>query len=148
MISKPGRKNIARVAADSNVILSAIIGMAALRVFTENSIHVVTVKNVLDEVQEYLPVLASRYRMAPEVLEGQLQMLGIKSYSRSKYRSVIDEAERRIGGRDADDVELLALALALKIPVWSNDNDFENCGVPWYTTAELLKWLTRSTGSV
>jgi predicted nucleic acid-binding protein len=148
VISKLGRQNIARVAADSNVILSAIIGKSALRVFTESSIQVVTVKNVLDEVQEYLPVLASRYRMAPEVLEGQLQMLGIKSYSRSTHRSAMDEAQRRIGGRDADDVELLALALALKIPVWSNDKDFENCGVPCYTTAELVKWLTRSTGSV
>jgi hypothetical protein len=25
--------------------------------------------------------------------------------------------------------------------VWSNDNDFEDSGVEWYTTAELLKTL-------
>jgi hypothetical protein len=27
------------------------------------------------------------------------------------------------------------------MPVWSNDNDFEDAGVEWYTTAELLKKL-------
>jgi len=36
---------------------------------------------------------------------------------------------------------VLALALTLKLPVWSNDNDFEDAGVEWYTTAELLKTL-------
>ena len=56
------------------------------------------------------------YPGAPEPREGQpRELLGIKSYSRPVFRNVIDEAERRIGGRDADDVELLALALALKI---------------------------------
>lgn len=50
-------------------------------------------------------------------------------------------ARKRIGGRDRDDVDLLALAIQLKIPVWSNDNDFENTGVIWYTTVSLLATL-------
>jgi hypothetical protein len=37
---------------------------------------------------------------------------------------------------------VLALALTLKLPVWSNDNDFEDSGVEWHTTAELLKGMT------
>lgn len=53
-----------------------------------------------------------------------------------------------IGGRAAlvlrhDRVEqvFIPLALTLKLPVWSNDNDFEDARVEWYTTAELLKTL-------
>ena len=53
------------------------------------------------------------------------------------------EARKRIGRRDTDDVELLALAIQAKIPVWSNDNDFENTGVVWYTTAAQLAVLER-----
>jgi hypothetical protein len=34
---------------------------------------------------------------------------------------------------------VLALALALNLAVWSNDD--EESGVKWYTTAELLKAL-------
>lgn len=51
------------------------------------------------------------------------------------------EAERRIAQRDPNDVDVLALALHLRLPVWTNDNDFENTGVEWHTTAELLKLL-------
>jgi hypothetical protein len=36
---------------------------------------------------------------------------------------------------------VLALALQLNVAVWSNDNDFEDAGVEWHTTAELLKML-------
>lgn len=57
------------------------------------------------------------------------------------YVSSIAEARERIERRDPDDVELLALAIQLDIPVWSNDNDFENTGVLWYTTASLLAVL-------
>jgi len=43
--------------------------------------------------------------------------------------------------RDPDDVDVLALALDLNLAAWSNDNDFEDAGVEWHTTAELLKAL-------
>lgn len=48
------------------------------------------------------------------------------------------EAGRRIAKRDPDDVETLALAIHLGVPVWSNDDDFRGAGVTWYTTARLL----------
>jgi hypothetical protein len=38
-------------------------------------------------------------------------------------------------------VETLALALHVGLPVWSNDDDFEDAGIAWYTTAEILKRL-------
>ncbi|WP_279221023.1 PIN domain-containing protein [Desulfofundulus salinus] len=44
-----------------------------------------------------------------------------------------------MGKRDPEDVELVALALALKCPVWSNDNDLvELKQIKTYTTAEML----------
>jgi predicted nucleic acid-binding protein len=43
--------------------------------------------------------------------------------------------------KDEDDTELLALAMKLKIPIWSNDRDFKLTGVELYTTAKLLKIL-------
>ncbi len=62
-------------------------------------------------------------------------------YAPEHYLPQRDEAERRIGKRDMEDVDLLALALHLKIPIWSNDNDFVEGGIEWYTTAELLARL-------
>lgn len=51
------------------------------------------------------------------------------------------EAERYIGKRDPDDVALLALALKLQIPVWSNDKDFRVAPIQTYPTAVLIKAL-------
>jgi predicted nucleic acid-binding protein len=59
----------------------------------------------------------------------------------AKDRAKLAEVRRRIGERDPDDVDLLALALSLRVPVWSNDNDFESARAAWFTTAELLARL-------
>jgi predicted nucleic acid-binding protein len=53
----------------------------------------------------------------------------------------VAEATRRLGRRDPDDVDVLALALHAGVPVWSNDDDFREAGVEWFTTAALLKRL-------
>jgi len=53
----------------------------------------------------------------------------------------MSKARRQIEGRDPDDVEILALTLQLKLPLWSNDDDFENCGIERFTTAEILSKL-------
>lgn len=41
--------------------------------------------------------------------------------------------------RDEDDVHLLALAITLKIPIWSNDRHFADLPIRRYTTAQLLR---------
>ena len=68
-----------------------------------------------------------------------LAALPVTVVERSDYERHLPEAGRRMAKRDPDDVDVLALDLNL--PVWSNDNDFEDAGVEWHTTAELLKAL-------
>ena len=67
--------------------------------------------------------------------------LPVTKVARTEYAVQLPEARRRIGRRDPDDVEILALALHLGVPIWSNDNDFEDAGIAWYTTARLLAAL-------
>ena len=141
MTSKLGEKSVERVAADANVILSAIVGKAALRVFSRSELKIVSTAATLGEVREYLPSMAEAYGISPEILEGQFRLLVIKECAVQQYRRFLSKAARLIGKRDPDDVELLALALALGIPIWSNDRDFEVAGVECYTTARLLKKL-------
>lgn len=101
--------------------------------------EVVTVASVLEEVREYLPVMAESYSLVPEVLDSQFRLLAIQPVQPAVYRGRLAEARKKMHDRDPDDAELLALALALKIPIWSNDNDFGAVGIEWYTTAQLLK---------
>ena len=85
--------------------------------------------------------LGKKKRLRIDTLLLTLAALPVTIVDRSNYEQDIPEAARRIQERDPDDVDVLALALHLKLPVWTNDNDFEVSGVEWHTTAQLLKLL-------
>ena len=90
---------------------------------------------------DYLPSLAKKKRLELDTLLLACAALPVTVVERSEYKEKLPTARRRIEKRDPDDVDVLALALTLNLPVWSNDNDFEDSGAEWYTTAELLKML-------
>ena len=131
-----------QLVADANVLLSAVIGgRAALALRHDKVEQVFTPAAAYDEVFEYLPSLAKKKRLELDTLLLACAALPVTVVERSEYQEKLSTAKRRIGKRDPDDVNVLALALTLNLPVWSNDNDFEDSGVEWHTTAELLKML-------
>lgn len=136
-----------RLVADANVLLSALVGGRASIVLTHKSVEqVFAAAATLDEVHEYAGALARKKRVAPDVLLMTLASLPVVVVERVEYADRIPEAVKRIGERDPDDVDALALALHLGVPVWSNDDDFRDAGVEWFTTAALLKRLGVSSG--
>jgi predicted nucleic acid-binding protein len=130
-----------RLAADANVLLSAVIGGRAKDVLQHPDVEALTTAPTLAEVQEYLATLARKRRLPLDTVLLAAASLPVSVVDHSEYAARIPEATRRIGRRDPDDVELLALALHADLDVWSNDNDFEDAGIRWYTTAELLRCL-------
>jgi predicted nucleic acid-binding protein len=132
---------IERIAADTNVLLSAIAGKAARRVFSVPDLRVVTTERNLAEVEEYIPVFAVRYGLSEPWLHDVLRLLPVEIYDESEYASEITAAREWLSGRDEDDVGLAALALTLRIPIWSNDNDYSDFPLGLFTTARLLKVL-------
>lgn len=127
-----------RLAADANILLSAISGHAALRAIDEGKVELVTTIETLKEVKEHVPIFAEKAGLDPETLFENLALLDVMSYGPRKYQRHLLEAKRRIEERDPDDVPLLALALTLKIPIWPHVRDYEVAGMKTYTTAELL----------
>lgn len=133
--------NIKSVAADSNVLLSAVAGRAARRVFANTELIVVTTEANIAEVKEYVPKFAARYGLPEELLLEVLALLPITVYAEDEYESELPSARGLLAERDEDDVALAALALKLGIPVWSNDRDYEDFPNGVFTTAGLLKIL-------
>lgn len=129
-----------RLVVDANPILAALLGGQARRVFFEAPIRELAVpETVVSEVREHLPRLALKLGSAPAFLEYALNLLPLRQYPARAYRASLAEARSRIGKRDPDDVDALALALHLDVPVWSNDRDFEGAGIEWLTTTEVLR---------
>ncbi len=131
-----------KLAADANVLLSAVIGGRARLVLSSPTVEeVLTTASVFAEIEEYAAILGQKKRIPPETVMLAVASLPVSIVAAEVYARSVALARRRIGKRDPDDVELLALALHFKIPLWSNDNDFERCGVERHTTAELLRKL-------
>ena len=130
-----------KLAADANVLLAAILGGRARSIFGHAEIEVFTTAETWGEVQEYVPLLAQKRGLRLDLALLAMSALPVTVLEPDSYRAELPEAIRRIGERDPDDAPLLALALTLKIPVWSNDKDFSEAGVEWHTTESLLRHL-------
>ena len=139
----PSAAAVTAVVADANVLLSAAIGKAALRVLTEHVVAVHTARFNADEVRRYLPRLAHRYRLPIDLVELQWHLLPLTVHPHGDYAGELPQARRELAGRDPDDAHPLALARRLGIPLWSNDLDLADRGVDCYPTARLLEILAR-----
>ncbi|MGA7615387.1 MAG: PIN domain-containing protein [Thermoanaerobaculia bacterium] len=123
-------------------MLAALAYRAAARVFEKApELIVVTTDSVIAEIEEYIPEFAARYGLDVEQMREELENLPVERYGERDYSSRLEEAERYLAHRDPDDVALAALALALGVPIWSNDNDFVALPLEVYPTAKLLKIL-------
>lgn len=134
-------KGLEKLAVDSNPILSAIIGGSARAVFLSDGIAFYTTSFNFREVEKYIPQLSLKRGISTEDLYLALSLLPLAIYEEDFYMSKLRQAKKLIGERDPDDCHLLALALKLNCPVWSNDRDFEGLGIRVYSTTDLIRVL-------
>lgn len=132
---------IAAVVGDANVLLSAAIGKAALRVFTEYHVEVHVARFNADEVLEYLPNLTEKYGLPADLVALQWRLLPLRMHEQVDYAECLPGARRDLAARDPDDAHPLALARTLRLPLWSNDKDLAGHDVECFTTARLLAAL-------
>ena len=132
---------IAGVVADANVLLSAVVGKAALRIFTEFNVVVHVAEFNIDKVAEYLPHMARKYGLQVELVEMQWKLLPLRIHPLDAYRSGLRRATADLKRRDPEDAHALALARSLTLPIWSNDRDLSGLDVDCYSTARFLRLL-------
>jgi len=133
-------KDIEKLAVDANPILSAIIGGKATSVFL-NADHISFYTTLFNfkEVEKYIPTLASKRSLPLDDLYLALSTLPVSVCDVEFYKDTLRKAESLIGDRDPDDIHLLALALKLSCPIWSNDRDFDDVGIKIYSTLALIR---------
>lgn len=130
------------VAADANVLIAATLGGAARRVFVKApSLRIVTTEYNVGEALEHIPRVAAHRDIPVRRLLGAFERLPVTLYGPKHYAAAMPRALRLLSERDRDDAHLLALALTLAVPIWSNDPHLAGLPVDTYTTAVLLKIL-------
>lgn len=135
----PISKRPESLVVDANPILSALLGGKAKRIFFEAGIFEFAVADtVVDEVRRYIPKMAEKLGVSEAFLAYALDLLPLTCCQPKTYCRSLKKATNQIAHRDPNDIEILALALELNRPLWTNDKDFEGTTVEVVTTAELL----------
>jgi predicted nucleic acid-binding protein len=129
------------VVADANVLLSAVIGKAANKIFSEFGLRVHVAEFNAREVEQYLPMMAEKYKLPKDLVQLQWRILPISKHGPARYARHYKKAVKDLKERDPEDAHALALARALKLPLWSNDHHLEKMGLLVVTTAKLLRLL-------
>ena len=119
---------------DANILLRAVFG-AQVRQLLETYEDIAGFYSpdvCFGEAHEYIPDVAKRRgvdsSLALTVLEEVSRI--VVSVDRSLYESHENLARERIQRRDPDDWPVVAVALMLGIPVWTEDQDFFGSGIP------------------
>lgn len=73
-------------------------------------------------------------------LANVVQTVELETYSR--FEAI---ARHRLARRDEDDWPILAAALALRCPIWTEDTDFFGCGVGTWTTDRVELYLAEES---
>lgn len=138
----------AAIVLDANILIRAVLGK---RVRELIQAHAATVKFFAPDVayadaRKYLPALLQKRGVDPIPAMLVLDALEriVHSIDMEVYGGQQQQALRRIEMRDADDWPVLACALALGCPVWTEDADFFGTGVATWTTDRIALFLGNS----
>jgi predicted nucleic acid-binding protein len=130
----PGRALV----LDANILVRAVLGNRVRQII---EIHTDTVSFFVPEAayhdaEEHVPKLVARRGGDPQKALVFLQALvaAVELIPEDAYREYEVEAKKRLAKRDLDDWPILATALALGCPIWTEDTDFFGCGVGTWTT--------------
>jgi predicted nucleic acid-binding protein len=133
---------------DANILVRAVLGKRVRGVIEAyaGKVSFFVPDAAYAEAEEHLPTLVLRRGGAPEKALAFLRCLAgvVELIGREVYSEFEAEARERLGPRDPDDWPILASALALGCPVWTEDTDFFGCGVPTWTTSRVEMFLRDS----
>ena len=95
------------------------------------------------EAEEHVPTLVVRRGGDPEKAVRFLRSLRalVELIGREVYGDYERTARERLGDRDLEDWPILASALAIGCPIWTEDTDFFGRGVPTWTTSRVAVFL-------
>jgi len=136
----------AAIVLDANILIRAVLGT---RVRELIQTHANTVKFFAPDVayadaRKYLPALLTKRGVDPIAAMLVLDALEriVHAMDMEVYGGLQQQALRRIEMRDADDWPVLACAMVLGCPVWTEDADFFGTGVATWTTDRIALYLS------
>jgi len=130
---------------DANILIRAAIGSRVQGLLTRYGARVefFAPDFAFAEARKHLPAILEKRGVPRVPALAVLDSLGmlIQTVERDTYAEFESIARQRIGRRDENDWPVLATALALRCPIWTEDTDFFGCGVATWTTDRVELYL-------
>lgn len=134
---------------DANILIRAVLGrrVLALLVRYGSDVQFFAPESAFEEAREHLPSILSKRNVpvveALEVLDSLSQI--VQPISTDTYIAFEQVARQRLAGRDLEDWPVLAAALALNCPIWTEDADFFGAGIATWTTDRVELFLKNAS---
>jgi predicted nucleic acid-binding protein len=129
------------IVLDANILIRAVLGTRVRNQIFDNAgaVKFFAPDVAYDDARKYLPDLLEKRGVpaaaALAVLDALIPV--VQPLEADFYFAVKRQALRRIGRRDPDDWPVLACAMILECPVWTEDVDFFGAGVATWSSASI-----------
>ena len=134
------------IVLDANILIRAVLGRRVRQLldnYSNKGVRFVTPDVAYADAEKYLPLLLQKRGKptidVPKALEYLSEI--VELVDSELYGEFEVEARERLRGRDESDWPILATALALNCPIWTEDSDFFGVGVAVWTTARVEIFL-------
>jgi predicted nucleic acid-binding protein len=131
---------------DANILIRAVLGRRVwhlLEQYSAKGIRFYAPDAAFSEAAKYLPNLLMRKHKLGIGVDSALDYLRrfVDALDRESYSLFEDEARQRLRDRDENDWPILAAALTLSCPIWTEDKDFFGTGIATWTTKHIEIFL-------
>jgi predicted nucleic acid-binding protein len=134
------------IVVDANIIIRAILGTTVRNIIVSHAEKTAfyTSSLSIEEVHKHLPKLFEKRGQDPSKAMDLLNSLSgfISEVPTELLLQLKNKALQRIAIRDADDWHIVATALLIDCPIWTEDTDFFGAGIPIWTTDRVQLFLT------
>jgi predicted nucleic acid-binding protein len=130
---------------DANILVRAVLGKRVREVIETHGgdVSFFVPDSAYAEAEEHLAALVVKHGGDPGKALTLLRSLGrlMELIGSDVYGEFEVEARERLARRDPEDWPILACALALRCPIWTEDTDFFGCGVATWTSDRVRLFL-------
>ena len=130
---------------DANILLRAVFGVRARNIIESYSeLAAFFVPDVsLGDARRYIPDISKRRGLDSDIGLAMLDriVVFVEIVDSDLYEQFREQALERISTRDPDDWPVIATALLLGAPIWTEDKDFFGSGIATWTSDRVETYL-------
>ena len=133
------------IVLDANILIRAVLGKRVRELIVDNAdkVQFFSPDVAYADARKYLPAILEKRGVHSESAMAVLDALQIivRPVELGVYAGFKTQALERIATRDADDWPVLACAMAIGCPVWTEDADFFGAGFATWTSDRVALYL-------